>query len=74
VTVKVLVDGKLVGTVTASGDRPDLVPQHYEYSGWSLSIPTSSLSLRSHTVTAVATDSVGETASLPAPASFSLVR
>src|SRR6202171_1423347 len=66
--VTVSVDGKVAGTVTASNPRPDVAAYFanpaFANTGWSLALDISGLSLGSHTVTAVATDSAGATSAI----------
>ena len=63
--VTVSVDGKVAGTVTASNPRPDVAAYFanpaFANTGWSLTLNISGLSLGSHTVTAMATDSASAT-------------
>ena len=57
----VSIDGKLAGTATLSIARPDVAAYFgnpaFANSGWSLELNLSGLSLGSHTVTAMGTDS-----------------
>ena len=61
--VQILIDGVALGTATLGGSRPD-VASYYNQPGWSTSgysfaVSASSLSVGSHSITAVATDSLG---------------
>ncbi len=61
--VQVMVDGKAFGTATLGLPRADIAKAQgsaaYTNSGWSFTGPASGLTVGSHTVTAVATDSTG---------------
>jgi hypothetical protein len=60
--VQVLIDGTPVGSATLGIPRPDLATSFnnpgYLHSGWSFSYPAAGLSLGTHTVSAVASDSL----------------
>lgn len=60
--VKILIDGNAVGTATLGGSRPDIVAQYnnsaYLNSGWTFTYAATGLSLGTHTVTAIAYDSL----------------
>jgi hypothetical protein len=61
-SVTILIDGNQVGTATLGGSRPDVAAHlnlpGYQNSGWSFTYPASGLSLGTHTVTAMAHDSL----------------
>jgi phospholipase C len=67
-SISVLIDGSAVGNATLAGARPDVAAAYgnpaWMQSGWSLSFSASSLSLGTHTVTALAADSIGLTTTL----------
>ncbi len=67
-SVQVLLDGTAVGNATLGGSRPDVASafgdSRYTNSGWTFSYNIGTLSLGSHTFTAVATDSGGATTTL----------
>jgi hypothetical protein len=75
--VTVSLDGNVVGTTTASTPRPDVAAYFgnpsFANTGWSFDLDLSGLSLGSHTVTAVGTDSAGATGPLSGSVSFSIV-
>jgi hypothetical protein len=60
--VSVLIDGAAVGNATLGFARPDVARKNgarYRNSGWEFTMAAASLSVGQHTVTAVATDSLG---------------
>jgi hypothetical protein len=67
-TVQIFIDGTLAGNATLGISRPDLVfTQHstiYLHAGWTFLYPASKLSLGTHTITALATDSLRYAAGL----------
>ena len=75
-SVQVLIDGAVAGNATLGGSRPDVASAYdnpaWKMSGWSYSMSASSLAVGSHTVTAVATDSLGLTRTL-GPTSVSVL-
>lgn len=62
-SVNVLIDGVVVGNATLGIPRPDVVAAYKDFSyydsGWSLTYPAAGLAIGSHTVTAIAYDSLG---------------
>jgi hypothetical protein len=67
-SVSILVDGKSVGTATLGIARPDIVTRFnnalYLSSGWTLTVSAAGFSIGPHTVSAVATDTLGLSATL----------
>jgi hypothetical protein len=66
--VQILIDGAPVGTATLGQARPDLVTLYnnpaYLHSGWTFNYAASGLSIGTHTVTAIAADTLSHTATL----------
>jgi hypothetical protein len=60
--VQVLVDGTAIGNATLGLSRPDV--KGYPNSGWWLKVPASGLSLGTHSVSAIATDSLSKSTTL----------
>ncbi len=75
--VQVLVDGNVVGLATLGIARPDIAASlnnaAYLNSGWNLKVAASGLSLGTHTVTAVATDSLGYSSTLTGTKTITVV-
>jgi hypothetical protein len=66
--VQILIDGNVVGNATLGFSRADVASARsnpaYLHAGWTFTYPASGLSLGSHTVSAVAYNSVGLSATL----------
>jgi hypothetical protein len=60
--VQILIDGTTIGNATVGLSRPDV--KGYPNSGWWLKVSASGLSLGTHTVSAVATDSQSKSTTL----------
>ncbi len=74
--VQVLIDGKVAGNAVLGIARPDVATAYknpaWTNSGWTFTYLPTSLSIGSHTVTAVATDSLALTATLTNSKAFTI--